>query len=119
MSWKYVDAEHRIVVRNVSPGVNESCLASALPVGTPVDPYSLPLEYFSPVSPRQIRQALTASGLRSVVEAAVASGTQDIKDWYEFSTSFDRYNPQVLDMAAALDISDLQLDQLWRLAATL
>ena len=71
------------------------------------------------ISPRQIRMALTQLNLRSQVEAAVAAGDQDMKDWYEFSTYFDRTHPQVLAMATALSVTDAQLDALWKLGATL
>lgn len=71
------------------------------------------------VSPRQIRQALTRTGLRSQVEAAVAAGDQDLKDWWEFATDFQRANPHVLAMAAALGVTERQLDDLWTLAAGL
>ena len=83
-------------------------------------PESVALE----VSPRQIRQAMNrvpyAQGtLRDAVEAAVAAGDSDLKDWWEFSTTFERNNQQVVDMASALGINDAALDDLWRLAATL
>lgn len=71
------------------------------------------------VSPRQIRQALTRVGLRQAVEAAVAAGDQDTKDWWEFSTVFERNNPVVLAMGIALSVSEAQLDSLWLLAGTL
>ena len=71
------------------------------------------------ISPRQIRMALTQLGLRSQVEAAIAAGDQDTKDWYEFSTYFDRNHSQVLAMAAALNVDDQELDTLWALGATL
>lgn len=71
------------------------------------------------VSPRQIRQALTRAGLRTSVESAVAAGDQDIQDWWKFATSFDRHNSHVLAMAQALGVTDLQLDDLWTLAASL
>lgn len=71
------------------------------------------------ISPRQIRMAMTQIGLRNAVEAVVAAGDQDLKDWYEFSTYFDRNHPQVLAMATALSVSDAQLDALWALSATL
>lgn len=71
------------------------------------------------ISPRQIRMALTQLNLRSQVEAAVVAGDQDMKDWYEFSTYFDRNHPQVLAMATALSVTDAQLDALWKLGATL
>ena len=72
-----------------------------------------------PVSPRQIRQALTAMGLRASVEAAVAAGEQDVKDWWEFSTAFDRLHPAVVEMGEALEQPPEALDALWELAASL
>lgn len=73
----------------------------------------------APISPRQIRQALTRAGLRASVEAAVAAGDQDLKDWYEFSTAFERLNPQVTAMGVALGVSASALDDLWALGASL
>lgn len=71
------------------------------------------------VTPRQIRQALTRAGLRDAVEYAVSQSSQDVKDWWEYSTVFERQNPQVIGMAAALGVSDSQVDDLWRLGGTL
>ena len=73
----------------------------------------------APISPRQIRQALTRAGLRTAVEAAVAAGDQDLKDWYEFSTAFERNNAQVIAMGEALSVSPSSLDDLWALGASL
>ena len=73
----------------------------------------------APISPRQIRQALTRAGLRVAVEAAVAAGDQDLKDWYEFSTAFERNNAQVTAMGEALGVSESALDDLWALGASL
>ena len=73
----------------------------------------------APISPRQIRQVLTKTGLRAAVEGAVAAGDQDLKDWWEFSTTFERLNPQVVAMGAALGQSDAHLDSLWALGASL
>ena len=71
------------------------------------------------VSPRQIRQALSRAGLRASVEAAVAAGDQDTKDWYEFATEFQRNSPHVIEVGVALGITELQLDDLWTLAGSL
>jgi hypothetical protein len=71
------------------------------------------------VSPRQIRQALTATGLRTGVEAAVAAGDQDLKDWWEFATQFEQDHPMVTGMATALGVTAQQLDDLFALAASL
>lgn len=81
---------------------------------------TLPVRQIIPnASPRQIRMALTRVGLRSQVEAAVAAGSQDLKDWYEFSTVFERDNLQVNAMGSALAVDAESLDNLWLLAATL
>lgn len=71
------------------------------------------------VSPRQIRQALNHSGLRSAVEDAVSAGDQDLKDWWEFATAFERSHPLVIGMAQDVGVSEAQLDDLFRLAASL
>jgi hypothetical protein len=65
------------------------------------------------VSPRQIRQALTRANLRTQVEAAVAAGDQDLKDWWEFATTFERNHPMVVQMGTALGQTAEQMDQLF------
>ena len=81
---------------------------------------TLPVRQIIPdASPRQIRMALSRAGLRSQVEAAVAAGSQDMQDWYEFSTVFERDNSQVSAMGSALAVDAESLDNLWLLAATL
>ncbi len=70
------------------------------------------------VTPRQIRLALTASGLRATVENTVKSGDQDLKDWWEYALDIERNNPLVVTMAAQLGINENQLDDLFRLAAS-
>lgn len=71
------------------------------------------------VSQRQIRQALTATGLRAGVEAAVAAGSQDLKDWWEYANPVERQHPMVIGMAAGLGVTDQQLDDLFILAGSL
>lgn len=73
----------------------------------------------SSVSPRQIRQALTRQNLRNQVETVVATGDQDLKDWWEFSTEFLRYHPQVITVGELLGKTPEELDKLWVLAASL
>lgn len=76
---------------------------------------SLVLPVPDSISPRQIRMALTRAGLRDAVEHAVSVGDQDIRDWWGYSTVFERTNPQVLAMSTALGVSEAQVDDLWRL----
>lgn len=72
------------------------------------------------ISPRQFRQALTHFGFRQQVDAAVSTSTdQNLKDWYEWSTEFQRHHPEVLGMASALGFTSDQLDQVWIYGATL
>ena len=71
------------------------------------------------VSPRQIRQGLTAVGLRESVEYAISVSNQDTKDWYEYATVFERNNPLVIELANALNVTDRQVDDLWTLAGNL
>lgn len=71
------------------------------------------------VSPRQIRQALTASDLRENVELAVANGDQDLKDWWEFATTFESNHPMVVGMATGLGVTEQQLTDLFNLAKSL
>lgn len=103
--------EHLLPVGSVQ--ITDAEAQVIIDANKPVDP---PV---TQISPRQIRMAMTQLGLRSQVEAAVAAGDQDMKDWYEFSTYFDRNHPQVLAMAAALNVDDQELDTLWALGATL
>lgn len=100
--------QERVVV---SPAVGQTGMIDTMP---PVAPVRI-----APVSPRQIRQALTIAGIRAQVEAAVQAGDQDLKDWYEYSTTFERDNAQVTAMGQALGQTEAQLDALWQLAATL
>lgn len=90
---------------------------AVIPQVTPVAPE--PVVTIQDVTPRQIRMALSRAGLRALVEAAVAAGNQDLKDWYEFSTTFQRNQPLVVQMGVDLGQTPGQLDALWQLAATL
>jgi hypothetical protein len=65
------------------------------------------------VTPRQIRQTLSAFGLRSAVEDAVAAGSLDIQDWWNYASEFERSNTQVNAMATQLGVTPLQLDDLF------
>ena len=78
-----------------------------------------PAKEYASISPRQIRQALSLVALRDTVEAAIAVSDQSVKDWYAYSTSFDRYNPEVVKMGELLEVPSESLDNLWELAATL
>lgn len=82
---------------------------------TPPPPAPVPVYV---VSPWQMRRALNQIGLRATVEAAVAAGDQDTKDGWEFASEFRRDNALLLGMAAALNLTEQDLDDLFTLAAT-
>ena len=71
------------------------------------------------VTMRQARLALLASGLLPTVNAAVAGGDEATKITWEFSSEVQRSNPLITTLAAALALTDSQLDDLFTLAATL
>ena len=101
-------------VINLSTGVVEVVELSpaeiaAIPAPEPVK--------VSTISPRQIRQVLTAAGLRAQVEAAISSGDQDLKDWWMFSTAFEREHPVLVSMAQALGLSPEQVEDLFKQAS--
>ena len=78
------------------------------PVPDPLpDPEPQPEPQFI-VSPRQIRQALTAANLRAQVEAAVAASSQDVQDWWNFATQFEENHQQILAMCIVLGITGEQ-----------
>lgn len=115
MSFKVVRNIHGVAVAFGPNDANyEPSQAYEVETDAPVMEPEIPA-----VSPRQIRQALSLAGLRSAVESAVAAGDQDLKDWYEFSTAFERLNPQVVAMGEALSVSPASLDDLWALGAQL
>lgn len=80
-----------------------------------------PPEYPSSIvlTPRQFLQALTKAGLRTVVESAVAAGNQDLKDWYNRATEFESTHPVLLTMARSLGKTNVDIDALFAMGATL
>ena len=83
------------------------------------DPVTPPPKVYITVTPRQIRQALTIAQLRTQVEAAVMGASQNVKDWWEFATSFEENHPEVVAMASAIGVGESALHELFVLAETL
>lgn len=71
------------------------------------------------VSRRQIKQALTRANLRAQVEAAVAAGDQDLKDWWNEANQFEENHPTVIGMSQSLGVSGADLHDLFVLAKSL
>lgn len=71
------------------------------------------------VTMRQARLALLQSGMLDSVNTAVAAADEAAKITWEFSSEVHRNHPFVATLAAALNLTDAQLDDLFTLAATL
>jgi hypothetical protein len=67
----------------------------------------------------QIRLMLNQVNLRAQVEAAVAAGSQDLKDKWEYGTTFSSTDSDIQAMATALGLNQTQLDVLFTDAASL
>ena len=87
--------------------------------GNTPEPADIPPVVYPELTPRQIRMAITRINMREIIESAVAAGDQDLKDWWEFSTGFERTHPEVIKMQQALSIPDESIDALWNLGASL
>lgn len=72
------------------------------------------------VSMFQARTALRRAGLLAAVEAAVAaSADPEIQDAWEYATEFPRTSPTLAALAAQIGLTDAQVDDLFRVAATI
>ena len=79
----------------------------------------VPTIVFAPLSPWQVRQVLNQAGMRAAVEAIVSSGSIELKDAWQFATEFQRNNDLLNQMTAGLGMTDEQVDDMFRLGATL
>jgi hypothetical protein len=82
---------------------------------SPVTPAPVPQS----VTPLQARKALRASGLSDAVEAYIATQSAALQDEWEYAISVERDNPAIAAAGPALGLTDAQIDDLFRLAATL
>ena len=69
------------------------------------------------VSPFQGRVALSDANLLSSVDAAVAAADSKTQIAWEYATEWRRNSPMIVTLAGALNLSDTQVDDLFRAAA--
>lgn len=79
----------------------------------------LPPAQITKVTPRQARLALYGVGLLSQVNAAIAAADEPTQITWEFASEIDRNDQLVIALAAALGLSNKQVDALFAQAATL
>lgn len=70
------------------------------------------------VTPLQARRALLAAGKLAAVETAVSAADQATQLAWQYAASFERASPFVASLAAAVGLTDAQIDDLFRSAAT-
>jgi hypothetical protein len=109
-----------VVTATVPDGVGRERLrwvdgALAVLDAPPVIPSPVPQS----VTPLQARKALRASGLSDAVDAYIATQSAAIQDEWEYAITVERDNPAIAAAGPALGLTDAQIDDLFRLAATL
>lgn len=71
------------------------------------------------VSPLQIRRALRQTGLLDNLTAYVEGSSVEVREAWEYAVQIDRTDPLIVGAAQSLGVTDAQVDDLFRLAATL
>ncbi len=71
------------------------------------------------VSPLQARKALRILGLMPMVKAFLANADEEIVEAWEFATAIDRDNGFIAFVGGELGMNSYQIDDLFRIAATL
>lgn len=71
------------------------------------------------VTPLQIRRALRQAGLMDEVAAFVEASPPEVREAWEYAIQIDRMNELIAAAAASIGATDEDVDDLFRLAATL
>lgn len=73
----------------------------------------------SSVTPLQARKALRQAGMMAALNTWLATQPDTVTEVWEYALSIERGNPTLAAGAEALGLTDGQVDDLFRLAATL
>jgi len=73
----------------------------------------------SSITPLQARKALRAAGLKTQVDALLAAAPEEVREEWEYATAVERNHPTLLSLAAALPLTEQQLDELFIAAGAL
>ena len=71
------------------------------------------------VTPLQIRRALRQAGLMDEVAAFVEASPPEVREAWEYAIQIDRMNELIAAAAASIGATDEDVDDLFRIAATL
>lgn len=116
-----------VLIQDNADGKGPFLVAWNLPGSPPTDAeiaaaMALPPPVPSGVSPLQARKALRQSGLLDAVNAAVATAEAahpGVTDAWQYASVVERTDPFVVTLGAQLNLTPADLDNLFRLAATL
>lgn len=84
-----------------------------------VEPNTPSLDKVAVVSARQMRLALSQLGILGAVQAFVDAGDEQTHISWEYATEFTKTHPLVVAAKVALNRTDEDIDNIFRLAATL
>ena len=120
-TYQYLNAENTIVAIYDEDGISRSsCLASSLPEGTEIEPYTPPPPVIpSVITMRQARLALLQAGKLKAVNAAISQAGEAAQIEWEFATEVHRDWPLVAALQSGLGLTDADLDALFVLGETL
>lgn len=98
----------------IYPEVSDEVLADAI-ANPPPEVVPVP----EVIRSAALRYVLNAQGLRAAVESAVSAADQNAKDAWEFEVNIRRDHPLVAGLSAALGLTSVQVDDIFRAAAQL
>lgn len=114
--WTYMDAENRVVARQTADGRIESMLATSLPQGVVVQPYSAQAAPVpKSVSKFQGRAALHLAGHLATIQTYMDNPATPVltKLAWEDAQDWERESPTVIAMLQLLGLTPAQGDQLF------
>lgn len=71
------------------------------------------------ITPLQARKALRAANLKERVDGLLATAPEEVREEWEYATEIERNHPTLLSLAAALPLTEQQLDELFIAAKAL
>jgi len=122
MNWQYATADLTVANRINEQGQQESCLVSVLPEGTVIEPYvAPPTPIPSTVTRFQALAVLAAGGYLPTIKTYIATLGEDniTRLAWENATDWERSSPTLNALAAMLNLTDTQVDDLFVAASNI
>ena len=122
MNWQYTDATQIVAYRVLDDGRMESCLASVLPEGVVVEPYIAPPPPIPATVTRFQALAVLAAGgylgtIRTYINTLDVNNIQRLA--WENAVEWERTSPTLNALAAMLNLTDTQVDDLFIAASNI